>query len=201
MSDPSLLAQSPVDWEEEESDLMIGTVHTWRIETLSSADRSLARIGVLEERRAQNKQIAEAARARIDAWEKKQNQGLDYGIALHVAKLAEFAEMHRGELLKGAKKGAKSRSLPFGRIGWRAKQERWEVTNKEELAAWALAKDPGLELGLVSVAPVPVMKAIRKFADETHAIPPGVVVAEPARDEFYATPITEDTALAVKEDE
>lgn len=197
MSDPSLKLQAPPGWEapdyeDNDADLAPGP-HEWRVTSLVDADRSLARQKQLCARKAENMALYEAAIARANAWLEKQNKGIEYGLALHRAKVEEWAQSHRAELLKGGKVGAKSRSLPNGRVGWRAKPEKFEVQNKDALAQWAIRQDPSLEHGLVDVQPRPVMAEIKRYCQSKNLIPDGVVI-EPAREDFVCTPAEDEPA-------
>jgi phage host-nuclease inhibitor protein Gam len=189
-------------FEESDADLVPGS-HGWTIENLGQVDRSLARMRELETRRQQNAEIAKAAVDRVERWLAKQNAGLDFAVALHAAKIGEYAEGHRKELLTGAKKGAKSRSFPNGRVGWRNQPEKFEVTDKDALVSWALRTDPDGSRGLVDVSPRPVMAEIKRYAGAQMPplIPPGVTI-EHARENLQVVPAPVGVeALATQEDE
>lgn len=111
--------------------------------------------------------------ARADAIRSKARARADY----FIARVAEFAQAHRSDILIGKKK---SRDLLSGRIGWRKKGGKLTVIDKAALSDWL----PTQDASLYRVKVEPEMKALQALAASQGIIPPGCEW-EPERDEIY----------------
>jgi phage host-nuclease inhibitor protein Gam len=154
-------------YEDEES----GRTLAWRIEDLASADWALRRLAECEAEIDEIVSQAAAAVKRIeerrDALTAKEQRG---GAFFHF-KLTEYAERKRGELLHGKKK---SREFLHGKIAYRTKPERLEVTDPAALEAWLLAQP--VEAGLYRMKVSPEMRALQDRFKTTGEVPPGMDV-------------------------
>lgn len=174
----------PGDWYIDEQDKSVGNapMMAWTIESLGSADWALSRVGDLEAEIAENESIAAEAIARIEERTRLLNERANRGVRFFRGKLAEYAEAHRAELLKGGK--AKSRKLLHGQIAWRAKGGGLVVTDAAALLAWA-QRQPA-ELELTRVKEEPALAAIKAHAEANGLIPPGMTATE-STDELKIT--------------
>jgi phage host-nuclease inhibitor protein Gam len=175
----------------DEQDVTVSAV--WSITTLGSADWALSRVAECEaESREILAQAAEAKR-RIDQRADSLRLRAERGIAFFKFKLLGYAETHRAELIRGAKK---SRDFVHGRIGWRTKPEKLVVKDSDALAAW-LAAQP-IESGLYRVKVEPEMKALQQLFKTQGEIPPGCDV-EPSSETITITAEAPERALAKQE--
>lgn len=111
--------------------------------------------------------------------------------------LLGFAQTHRKDILKGRRHDAKSALLQSGvRVAWRHDPGgyRWDDSMKEserkaKLLEWALdeTEGPAGAQGLIDAPPVPILDAIKAYADKirigdihTRFVPPGLKYVEPA---------------------
>lgn len=89
---------------------------SWRIDGLGTLDWALAKLAGIEREQEQNRELAEAARNRVDTWLLAQNKKLDQSAAFFRGHITAYANEHKAELLTGKKK---SRDLPNGKVAWR----------------------------------------------------------------------------------
>ena len=145
----------------------------WKITDLQSADWALSRLAECQAEAAAIDAQAEAAIARIrqraDALKMKAAKGESF----FRFKLSEYAERERSTLLHGKKK---SREFVHGKIGWRAKPERLEVTDPEALETWLRAQP--IESGFARWEVKPDMKALQEHYKAAGVIPDGCSVKE-----------------------
>lgn len=149
------------------------TVKTgWEITDLGSADWAFERLAECEaeaeEIEAQFNATVTRLRARADMLKAKAARGA----AFFRFKLLVYAEHNRSELLKGSKK---TREFLHGKVSWRTKPERLEVTDKGALVDW-LASQP-IKGGLYRVEVKPELRAIQEQFKATGEIPPGCDLA------------------------
>lgn len=161
----------------------------WRIENISTADWALRRLAECEaEAAAIDEQYAAAVAAlseRRDALKAKAERGAGF----FRFKIAEYAERERGSLLKGKKK---SHDFLHGRISFRSKAERLEVTDRAALEDW-LAAQP-VEAGLYRMRLEPEMRALQERFRSTGECPPGTDV-KPAEESISIDAIAPEKAL------
>jgi phage host-nuclease inhibitor protein Gam len=161
----------------------------WRIENLQSADWALSRLAECDAEAAAIDDQAEAAIARIRARADALKMKAAKGSSFFRFKLAEFAERERGNLLTGKRK---SREFVHGKIGWRSKPERLEVTDKDALTAWLAVQTP--ERGLYRVEFKPEMRALQELLRTTGEVPPGCEV-KPAEESLTVEALAPERAL------
>jgi phage host-nuclease inhibitor protein Gam len=171
--------QADVYADEERAEVREG----WRIETLADADWALKRIGELEQEKAEVTAIEAERVAEIHVRAETLRERVDRGVRFFSAKLREFAETHRDELLKGGK--AKSRALIHGSIGWRKKGGGPVVVDKVALERWAMTQPP--ETGFVRIKSEPAWDSIKQHISNTGEVVPGVELAEES-EEFQVKP-------------
>lgn len=153
--------------------------HAWRIEGLDSADWALRRLGDLEQEIAENEAIAARRIEEIRIRTALLNERAMKGVAFFRARLTDYAERARSELLKGGK--TKTRHLPSGSIAWRKKGGGLVKADAEALLAWA--REQPIEAELVRIKEEPAWDAIKRRFETTGEVPPGCDV-EPEREEI-----------------
>lgn len=166
----------------------------WQITSLASADWCLSRLAECDAEAEEIERQAQAAIDRIRHRADSLKARSARGVAYFTYKLAEWAERHRGEILKGK---AKSRPFVHGLIGWRKVGGRLVVKDKEALAAWLATQPP--ESCLYRLKYEPEMDAIQTAFKADGVIPPGME-HESEDDRFYVKSEAPEKALAKKEE-
>ena len=167
------------------------TVKTgWEIDTLQSADWAFQRLseceGEADEIEAQFNAYVSRARARADMLKAKAARGAGF----FRFKLLVWAEHSRSTLLLGNKK---TREFLHGKVSWRTKPERLEVTDKAALVEWLSAQP--IESGLYRVKVEPEIKALQEQFKTSGEIPPGMDLA-PASESIHVEATPPDSALS-----
>ena len=166
----------------ETTTLEISETHEgWRIDGLSSLDWALGKLGAAEAELAALVELRNRAVNRLDAQVKLAGSAARHAVEYFTAQVAVYCGAHREELLTGKKK---SRALPCGTVGWRAKGGRLQVVDEDAVAAWATAQAVA---GIVTMRPVIDKAALTKHLDATGEVPPGCTL-EDATDELYIKP-------------
>lgn len=163
----------------------------WRIETLADADWALRRCGDLQAELAENEALLAKAVERLEARHSTLAMRIRRGLEFFTAKLREYAEQHRADLLKGGKR--KSRALLNGTLGWRKKGGGLKVLDEAALLDWC-RRQP-VESGLLRVKEEPALAEVRRHFKESGEVADGCE-PEPERDEFEAKPLKGDADAA-----
>jgi len=179
----SLAGASPSEsfeaWLAEATD---GVTHWPR--TDADVEKALEWMGEAEEEieavEARLKAHIEAVTARAAEITQRQERRLN-GLRM---RLEQYAVAHRESIVRGK---VKSKVYLTGSIGFRATQERLEVTDKKALVAWLETLPPGTSLVRTKVEPE--LKAIQAHFKATGEIPPGCDV-KPAGESIHIEPVT-----------
>lgn len=162
----------------------------WKVANIQDADWALSRLAqCAEEVEAIDRQL-EAAIAKATARAEKLKAQARRGVSFFEFRLAEWAETHRGEIVRGRKK---SRAFLHGTIGFRAAGGRLKVQDKDALEAWLLAQP--IEKGLYRMKVEAEMKALQEHFKATGEIPPGCEY-DPEREDLQVKAAMPGTALA-----
>ncbi len=154
----------------------------WQIETLEQLDWALSRIADLEEERAENQRILQAAIDRLTVKQERLDAKIERGLLFFNFEVEHYVTMNRDTILKGGK--AKSRGFLHGRIAWRKVGGGLVINNKEALLAWA--KEQAIELEFVRIKQEPDVAAIKQWFKKTGEIPPGTDEL-PVREQLHIT--------------
>lgn len=157
---------------DEMDEVMQEEVTGFKVDGLDSANWCFRKIRALQEQINSNKSLAADERARIDAWEKKENEAAENSIAYFEAVLTEYYKNLRAEDPKAKV------STPYGKISSR-KSKKWSYNDKEVIE-WA--KDSGYK-ELVRIKEELDKSTLKKtFKDgidtNTGEIIPGVEIVE-----------------------
>jgi phage host-nuclease inhibitor protein Gam len=123
------------------------------IDTEEKANWALRKIRSLQEKKKDNITLAEAEVAKIDTWLETVNEKVTNDIDYFVQMLTIFALKRRDQDPK-----FKSLKLPYGKIGFRKQQPKWEYDDSKLLAA---LKSSGLD-ELIRIKEEPDKVAIKK---------------------------------------
>lgn len=164
-----------------------GVTAPWRPQTLEDADWCLKRLMDLQAELGENNALLEANIVRLRARTNLLNRRLERGLAFFESVLRDYAENHRGELLKGGKR--KTRNLLHGSLGWRKKGGALEILDKDALLEWARGQP--VESGFLRFREEVAISEVKKHAKETGEEPPGTVIS-PEYDEFVIKPGAEE---------
>lgn len=94
----------------------------WKITDLKGADWAFRKIAALEKSNAENSELADADRERIDLWERSVNQANQDTIDFFHFKLAEYLQQLRLDDPKAKIK------VPHGTVSTRKKPDSWEYS-------------------------------------------------------------------------
>ncbi len=170
VSREELAAEYELQWHESPSEA-----------TLVEAEREANRVlGILRDVRAEmeaNERVHRGEVSDADRWLARRNdplRGRETFLMLYLEALAPFVEFF-GK--------AKSRDFPRGRMGYRTKAERLEITDPKAAAAWAIRAGLTVRTEVV-VSHAALAEAWRKFKE----VPEGCQVV-PEEEMFYAKPL------------
>ena len=159
----------------------------WVIDSIEALDWALGRRAELEREQAENARIIQRQVDWLMARLEKLNANAQRGVDFFTRKISEYAEAHRTELLGKGKK--KSRTLPHGVVGWRAKPAKAKQVDAEALLAWARALP--IEEGWVRTKEEPAWDRIKEHVEKTGKDVPGVEL-QPESEELVIKPLTEN---------
>lgn len=161
----------------------------WRIDDAGTADWALRRLGECEAEAAAIDAQYAAAVAHLASRRDELKAKAARGAGFFEFKLAEYAERCRGSLLKGKKKSAE---FLHGKIAFRSKAERIEVTDKAALEEW-LRGQP-IESGVARWKVEPEMSEIQRRFRAEGLVPPGCDV-KPSEETVTIDAIAPERAL------
>lgn len=159
-----------IDYQDENyPDIRTG----WQIEDLGALGWALERLGEIQGEIAQIDALRLQAIARIEARAATLAARAKAGGAFLESAVFSYMNRARKELLGGGKK--KSRSLPTGTIGWRAKAA--QIVMVDEAAAMEWAKSQPVEDDILRVKLEINKKILNDRFKATGEVPPGFDIA------------------------
>lgn len=157
-----------VAYRDDEYDERSETVG-WIPRSAEEADWALKRLGELEAQITTNEEVASRRIQEIHERLGRLNQRAARGVDFFRRILADYALGHRDEIVQGKRK---TRSFLHGTVGFRKKPGALKTTDKDALLKWAQSQP--VELELVRVREEPWLENIKKHAEESQEIPPGM---------------------------
>ena len=151
----------------------------WQIENVPDLDWALQRVVEISREKEQLVAAHEAYKRRVETLIDKAQRGVAY----FEAQIAAYCEKAKPLLLgSGARK---SRTFPYGTVGWRHKNSRLVVKDKDALNEWLMKQS---DVSLYRVKVEPEMKALQEHFRTQGVIPPGMEVQEEG-ESFYIAPV------------
>lgn len=160
--------------DEEDANVGLG----WTPRNLTDLDWAIERHGALQRQIDENNAVLAERIAQLKLRNENNNAQAMRGIAFFAAKIREYANAHRDELLGGGRK--KTRDLPSGSVGFRKCGGGLKVVDKDAVLKWCQAQP--IETGVLRVKEEPAVDAIKRHYGNTGEVPPGCDV-EPEREE------------------
>lgn len=142
----------------------------WAPESLADLDWALMRVGELEEQVQANEEVAAERHKEIDRRTIRMNEKANADIRYFRDVITQYATSHRAQLLGSGKR--KSRELQHGRVGWKTRPACLKTSDSKALLAWAQSQP--VELGLVRIKEEPCLEEIKRHAERSKTVPPGM---------------------------
>lgn len=143
----------------------------WRIDSIGAMEWALTRLADCRERIAEIEAATKEAVERVMARGARLVEQAVAGERFFEAAIEHYATTERANLLRGGKKGAKSRKFINGAIGWRTAPGRLVVQDEKALLAWCEAQP--IEQGFTRVKTEPDLRKVQEHAQATGIIPDG----------------------------
>ena len=151
-------------------------------DTEARLDWLLERIANRQAEIATNNAIADRRKLQIEDWRQGENAKIERSIDWFNSQIRQLVPIEPTEFEQQF--GKRSRTLPFGTIGYRKMPDTIEVFNPERALEWAKAR--GQETKIIPASET-VSKTVLKAALKQHTDPDGFEVIR-GLDEFYVKP-------------